>query len=415
MKRCLLYGFSFLFFLASCGDGDQHAPVSTLAPVPSSDYSYDRSFLSRYIAVVELQRGSSKILLAPQYEGRVMTSSCSGDTGYSFGWINYDLIASKKTKAHMNPYGGEERIWLAPEGGQFSLFFKKGVPFDFEHWFTPAAFDTLAFDIGSKTDTDVLFRKDILLTNRAGTSFTMHIDRRISLLTNDALEKGLSAIIDSGVRSLAYKSENTITNTGGSSWTRNAGAPAVWLLGMLKPGPRATIILPIRKDPGDSSVLVHDTYFGAIPADRWKQTGDHAFLKADGKFRGKVGIPPGHTRKYIGSYDAGNKVLTILEALWPPGSTDFVNSAWEEQKDPFSGDAFNAYNDGPLKDGSQLGPFYELESLSPAAFLQPGKSITHTQITYHLQGDENALDKISRQVLGISLEDVERVFDNKKE
>ena len=28
---------------------------------------------------------------------------------------------------HMNAYGGEDRIWLGPEGGMFSLFFCAGI------------------------------------------------------------------------------------------------------------------------------------------------------------------------------------------------------------------------------------------------------------------------------------------------
>src|SRR5450631_598324 len=71
---------------------------------------------------------------------------------------------------------------------------------------------------------------------------------------------------------------------------------------------------------------------------------------------------------------------------------------------------FSTLNDGPLQDGTQLGPFYELESLSPAALLAPGKALTHLQITYHLQGDENALSKISKQILGVDLREIENVF-----
>ena len=44
----------------------------------------------------------------------------------------------------------------------------------------------------------------------------------------------------------------------------------------------------------------------------------------------------------------------------------YLNQEWNLDGDPFIGDAVNAYNDGPLEDGSQMGPFYELESVSPA-------------------------------------------------
>ena len=41
-----------------------------------------------------------------------------------------DIIASGKTQPHINVYGGEDRFWLGPEGGQFSIFFAKDAKFD---------------------------------------------------------------------------------------------------------------------------------------------------------------------------------------------------------------------------------------------------------------------------------------------
>ena len=409
MKRNILYFLSCCLLIVSCREGDKKESGQVVHKIDStSTYGYDRDFLKKYSASIELQKGLSKLLVVPQYQGRVMTSSCNGDSGYSFGWINYDLIASKKVKEHINPYGGEERLWLAPEGGQFAFFFKKSTLYDFEHWFTPKEFDTEPFEISDQTDSSVLFKKDMVLTNRSASVFKIHIDRKISLLGRESIEQNLQTGMGSDIQVVAYETENTLVNTGESSWTRRTGAPAVWLLGMLKPTPQTVIVLPIRGD--SSSARLHDNYFGKIPGDRLKLIGDHAFLKADGKFRGKVGIPRQNATKFIGSYDAGNKVLTLLECEWPADQKDFVNSVWEDQKDPFSGDVFNAYNDGPLQDGTQLGPFYELESLSPAALLAPGKALTHLQITYHLQGDENALSKISKQILGVDLREIENVF-----
>ena len=39
----------------------------------------------------------------------------------------------------MNVFGGEDRFWLGPEGGQFALYFKPGDPFDLDHWQVPEA------------------------------------------------------------------------------------------------------------------------------------------------------------------------------------------------------------------------------------------------------------------------------------
>ena len=78
-----------------------------------------------------------------------MTSTATGDEGTSYGWINYEHIESGKTVPQINVYGGEERFWLGPEGGQFSIFFKPGSKFDFAQWQTPAVIDTAVFDIVS--------------------------------------------------------------------------------------------------------------------------------------------------------------------------------------------------------------------------------------------------------------------------
>ena len=76
---------------------------------------------------------------------------------------------------------------------------------------------------------------------------------------------------------------------------------------------------------------------------------------------------------------------------------------WEIQNDPFSGDAVNAYNDGPIE-GKQMGQFYELESSSPAASLGAGESIHHLHRTIHLKGDKINLDKIAFKLLGIGVD-----------
>jgi hypothetical protein len=71
----------------------------------------------------------------------------------------------------------------------------------------------------------------------------------------------------------------------------------------------------------------------------------------------------------------------------------------------------NSYNDGPAAPGAKpLGPFYELESSSPAAALAPGEALAHVHTTMHFQGPDKALDAIARRVLGVGLEEIEKVF-----
>ena len=103
-------------------------------------------------------------------------------------------------------------------------------------------------------------------------------------------------------------------------------------------------------------------------------------------------------------------MLTILQFNKPAASSGYINQLWEIQKEPFKGDVINSYNDGPLANGTQMGPFYEIESSSPAAFLAPGESLTHTQRIFHFVGDESKLSLISAKILGVSIDQIKSAF-----
>jgi len=376
----------------------------------TEQYGYNVNFLRKYVSVIELKKGNSSVALVPAWQGRVMTSSAEGDSGFSFGWINRNLISSGKIQPHINAFGGEERLWLGPEGGQFSIFFKKGDPFVYDKWQTPSFIDTDTYQVSGRSDTSATFTYSTEIKNYSGTRFRLGIERKITLLT------GSQALQQTGAETknlnvVAYRSENKLTNMGDTGWKKETGLLSVWMLGMFNPSPSVVIVVPFRSgSEKDLGVSVNDNYFGKIAPDRLRITGNTAFLRADGKSRGKIGIPPRRATGTMGSYDSKNNILTLLLCRLPEGVTDYVNSAWQIQEKPYSGDALNAYNDGPLADGSQMGPFYELESSSPAAKLKPGESLVHSQVTIHLTGDKKLLDAVSVKVLGVSLADIESVF-----
>ena len=97
-------------------------------------------------------------------------------------------------------------------------------------------------------------------------------------------------------------------------------------------------------------------------------------------------------------------MLTLVTYTLPDGARDYVNSLWEHQREPYRGDAINSYNDGPPTPGGQaLGPFYELESSSPALALAPGESAEHVHRTLHFVGAPAALDAVARASLGVGI------------
>ncbi len=116
-----------------------------------------------------------------------MTSTANGAVGDSYGWINRELISSGKTVEHINAFGGEDRFWIGPEGGQFSVFFAKGVPFDLEHWFTPAPVDTEPFGMVSQDGRRMVLCKDMQLKNYSGSKFNLRVDLVICCVCFDLL------------------------------------------------------------------------------------------------------------------------------------------------------------------------------------------------------------------------------------
>ena len=118
--------------------------------------------------VLSDEKGQAKVAVAPAWQGRVMTSTAGNDAGLSFGWINRELIASGKLQEHINVFGGEDRFWMGPEGGQFSIFFAKGTKFEFADWFTPAVIDTLPFKVSGHSKTHATFAAEFALTNYLG-------------------------------------------------------------------------------------------------------------------------------------------------------------------------------------------------------------------------------------------------------
>jgi hypothetical protein len=152
---------------------------------------------------------------------------------------------------------------------------------------------------------------------------------------------------------------------------------------------------------------VNDASLGKIDPDRLHLGSGVLFFRADGRKRGKIGLPRPRARDVAGIWDAERHVLTLVKFKLPPDATDYVNSMWERQAHPYSGDVVNSYNDGPLSaGGAPLGPFCEVESSSPAAALAPNESLQHVHRTFHLQGPDAELDAIARTVLGVSLAEI---------
>ena len=402
--------FFVLMSMIACNDSTSSGEQVTAADSTiTNSYADDRKFLQEHSGgLLELSSadGKSKVLLSADYQGRVMTSSANGDDGRSFGWINYKLIQAPQKKAQFNPVGGEERFWLGPEGGQYSLYFKGGDSFNIDHWQVPALIDTLAYEVADSSKQKAVFTKKASLVNYSGTQFDFQIERSISLLGRSDLESKIGTSIPEDVQFVGYRTDNKIQNTGTADWTPDKGLMSVWLLGMFTPSPKTTVIIPFTPVK-DARSHITDNYFGSVPPERLQVKDSVLFFQCDGKFRSKIGLSPVVAKPMAASFDFQENVLTLVI---PTISKDerYVNAKWELQKEPYKGDVINSYNDGPLENGEQMGPFYEIESSSPALELKKGEARTYSQVTAHVQGNYESLRALALKLLQVDLNTIKK-------
>jgi hypothetical protein len=345
-----------------------------------------------------------RVAVSPALQGRVMTSTV-GAHGASLGWINRPFLESGKTATQFDNYGGEDRFWLGPEGGQYGLYFPPGSPYAFASWQTPSPLNEGAWTVARSTPTSVVLTRALHVTNHAGTRFDVNVERTVTVLSTSEIAAALGAPFPASVQAVAFETKNQITNAGHDAWTKERGLLSVWILGMYAPSADAHVVLPF--DPSGAGEIVNDRYFGKVPAARLKvhPEGFVAFT-CDGQLRSKVGMGPRRARSPLASYSKAARLLTLVQFDQHAGVTDYVNSMWEEQREPYGGDVVNSYNDGPTEPGKpSLGGFYEIESSSPAAALAPGASLVHTHRTIHLVGESADLDVVARRVLRVGTGD----------
>jgi hypothetical protein len=325
-----------------------------------------------------------------------------GAVGLKKKWINHPFLEAGKTGTAFDNYGGEDRFWLGPEGGQFGLYFAPGAPFKFDAWQTPKDLNEGEWTLASRTERSVVLTRTLHVQNHQGASFDVAVERTITLLTAGEMAGRLAAPLSAHVRAVGFETKNRVSNVGPEAWTKEKGLVSVWILGMYSPSSDANVLVPFETSA--SGPIVNDRYFGKVPTERLTVQRDFLSFVCDGIYRSKIGLGPGRAKNMLGSYSASAHLLTLVLYDKPPAARDYVNSMWEQQSDPYGGDVVNSYNDGPTEPGKpSLGGFYEIETSSPAAALAPGQSLTHTHRTIHLVAGRDALAPIAQSVRGVTL------------
>ena len=375
-------------------------------PVPPS-FEEEVAFLRKYGSILVLERpDGGRIAVSAQYQARVMTSAVARGAP-SLGFIHHKFIEAGKVDTQFDNYGGEDRFWLGPEGGQYGLFFAPGKPFVMANWQTPNDLQRGAWAARKSDPTHVVFDHDVDVTNYGGARFHALVTRDLKLLDASDVASNLGVTLSASVQWVGFESDNMIESREGA-WSKDAGLLSIWILSMYNPSPDTQVIIPFSASPAKSDDIVNDRYFGKVPADRLaiNTHGGYLVFKCDGTYRSKIGLGPTRAKSVLGSYSASARLLTIVQYNKPDGgAASYVNSMWETQANPYGGDVVNSYNDGPTEPGKpSLGGFYEVETSSPGAQVPgPGTKVQHVQRTFHFVGEPNDLNLIAMKVLGVSL------------
>lgn len=407
INRCLL--LCLCLDITSCGG----KKGNNMEAFEKGTFGYDLNYLSKKDSVILLRAndGKAQVVVSPKYQAKVFTSTTDGNSGKSLGYLNYKALEAENFDEHMNGYGGENRLWLGPEGGKYSIYFKPDTEQVYDNWHTPKPFDIEAWNVVSASDKSVSMSKDMEVTNYLGNLFQVKINRNISIVEPSEIASLLGIELSPSIKTVGYLTDNVLINNGNTEWTEETGTICIWMLDMFNTAPNSLTIVPFNEGSEEQLGTIATTnYFGEIPADRLKIENGLLYLKTDGKCRNKLGLNALRTKSIAGNYDPDSRRLTITTFEVDPQGT-YLNQEWNPNKNPLIGDAVNAYNDGPLEDGSIMGPFLEVESASPAAFLKPGASLGHKHNVFHFVGSDDELSLITEKLFGVKIAEIKNVFN----
>jgi hypothetical protein len=359
---------------------------SCVSAPESRTYSDELAFLREHVDTVVLRSGveRARIVVSPMLQGRVMTSSTGDVDSPSFGWINREAIAVIRDDLRFSDYGGEDRFWLGPEGGQFGLFFGYGSDFEKENWRCPSALDRGGFRVIERDAGRVEMERRMAVANHNGAKFALHVRRTISALGRKEIESVLGMTIPGAARAVGFVSENAVTNEAPVPMDKESGLLSVAVAGQFPRPSFSAVIAPCE----NRRPVVTLGYFGGDPALLLGLSERYVSADLQQQAEWKIGIPAESCRDTIAAIThlQSRWVLTIIKFDRPIGAAEYVNSTWRRQEEPYVGDALHIRNGGrPPSAQESDPPHFEIQSSSPALALGVGESHTHRHWTVHLE------------------------------
>ncbi len=429
------------------------------------------SYLTSKTRVLELSNQfGGRVAVCPEWNGRVMTSTCDGLDGGSFGLVNVALIdaaEAAKDKTSFNFYGGEDQLTLSPEGGPFNLYYA-ALPEDVpepssEHFSTgytvPVGCTEGIFTVDSLPQSpEVRMRRSVQMTNLAGAQFDLDQVRTIRLMRSgeiaDVFGDGVSVTLEqTDVDFVAYSSTNALVNCG-TAHSKLSGLVSIRMRSMFNAGQNTIAVLPFRRgSQAQLGVPVCTDFFGSAPHGRVRRLPGTVLFRADSKFCCQVGLSRRRALPVLGAIDFREGTLTLVAFNMPkkPWKELYLSNAYCEtasntmadfvsarefyltqmtheeharemteasplferllelspEETPYTGEVVRVYNHGSTIPGEEpTSRFFEFDIFSPARELVKGESITHLQHTLHVRADNHTLEYLVKSTLNVEYDGI---------
>jgi hypothetical protein len=336
------------------------------------------NYLSSKTRILELcNQSGGRVVICPDWNGNVMTSTCTGIDGNSFGLINVKAIDAGKADWHDNSYGGEDQWVFLPESG--GLFAIDSIP----------------------QQPVVRMRRSVRLNTTHGNHVEFDLIRTVRLLDRyeifDVFGDAAAISLDQmDIAFVGFVTVNSVVNSAVHSPSWNDSA-SIRIRGMFNTGQSTVAIVPFQPvDETATEPPINTDFFGSSPHGRLRLLPTAALLRADGKYRCQVTVTRKRAKPFLGALDFREGTLTLVTFDMPElPSFDETDAA------------VRAYNHGPLFPGeTDLVSFYEFNTFSPIHELPHGEMRTHHQYTLHINADNRTLTYLVQEVLGVEYEQI---------
>ena len=317
------------------------------------------NYLAQKTSVIELyDQLGGRVAVCPEWNGRVLTSTCDGLDGDSFGCVNVQAMDIECYE----DFGGEDQWTISP----------------FVH----------SFVVEDIKDHKAVLQRTLQMNDANGALVEFHLSRSISLLRRRRIGNLFGdAVADSleqeDVSVVGFRTENTVKS-------QEKAHVASRQRGMFNASPHTFVIVSTPPEGfAWEPFPVEIDYLGGSPHGRIRHLPLALLIRADGHGRCQTTIPFSAAPPIFGAVELRFGTLT----LW---TFDLPDNTEE--------DVIRIYNSGrPHAHELDGAVYYEINCFSATQKLQPESALTYRQYTLHISADNQTLGTLIQQIFDVSL------------